>query len=252
MQNIIKNNFIGKKLVFVILLINSICLHTTYCQETGEDPKKKNSNEIPKDTLFIFKPISSLIDSSNTSQSYNSFRYYLDILFSGSGLGFGTTISKQYSSRISGFASLGISGFRNKDEFEDWVADTVLRQWVVKVPNKINRLYSIPISIGAKYKMVDEGVMENIFPFLNIGLGPSLVARIPYEDSFLSALPKVKFSFTLGGFVGIGTDIGTSSFSSTAINLRYYYIPINPGIESLLNDPIYDFGGFFITLNIKL
>lgn len=59
-------------------------------------------------------------------------------------------------------------------------------------------------------------------------------------------------NFTFGGFIGLGADIGNVNNPTIGVNLKYYFIPIKPSIESIINEPINDLGGFVITMNIIL
>ena len=240
-----------KNILLLFSLTQVLLIECSFAQLPGEEISKVSKAKL-KDSLYIFKPIAPLIDSVANLNAINSAKFSLDVLFSGSGLGFGATYSKQFGNKFGGFISLGISGFRNKDEFEQWVVDPIQNAYVLKVPNKINRLYNIPLTLGIKYRLLSEGVLDNVFPYLNSGVGPGLVINVPYEDTFFSDLPYTKMNFTFSGFIGLGADIGNVNNPTIGVNLKYYFIPIKPSIESIINEPINDLGGFVITMNIIL
>ncbi|MCC7437532.1 MAG: hypothetical protein IT211_03445 [Armatimonadetes bacterium] len=195
------------------------------------------------DTLFIFTPVAPLIDTVRKSSEVDDL-VGIDVLFSNSGFGAGGFYQRKVSSNLSLFVNLGVTGSRTKDELDEW------NGYEYRVPNKVNRLYTFPLMIGLRQRLFAERLSDEFRPFLNAGAGPSLVLALPYEHSFFSSFGYATARVTGGGFVGLGADFGESS-PAVGVNLRYYIIPISPGIESLKDEPIKDFGGLFLTLNIS-
>lgn len=236
---------------FVTMLVALLVLGCAYSmaqvtgKPTGSVPGSvPGTSSIPADTLFIFKPARPLIDSISISAEYHSALGF-DALFSNSGFGAGGYYQHNYSPNLSGFVNLGITGSRKTDEFEEYDSET--NDW--RVPGKVNRLYTFPLTFGLRYRLFDEVLVDNFRPYVNIGAGPTMIVALPYEYEFLKSLGHANFYFTGGGFFGVGAEIGGSR-PLLGVNLRYYYIPLHPGVESLRGDPITDFGGLFLTMNV--
>jgi opacity protein-like surface antigen len=211
---------------------------------SGHGGTVEGGTPIPDDTLFVFEPARPLIDSLGVLTEASDV-YGFDLLFSNSGFGAGGFYQHNYSQRLAGFIDLGITGSRKTDEFDQY--DASRRDW--RVPGKVNRLYTLPLTIGLRYRVFDEVLVDNFRPYINAGVGPSMIVALPYQYEFFSSFGHAKFAFTAGGFVGIGAEIGGSR-PVLGVNLRYFYIPLKPGLESIENDPITDFGGLFLTMNV--
>jgi len=232
----------------LVVLLAIACIRAT-AQVTGEpagSPPKPvtGTSSIPDDTLFIFQPARPLIDSVGISAEYHDALGF-DVLFSNSGFGVGGFYQHNYSTKLSGFINLGITGSRSGDEFEEY--DSYANDW--RVPGKINRLYTFPLTLGVRYRLLDEVLVDNFRPYVNAGVGPTMIVALPYAYEFFKSFGHARAYFTGGGFVGIGAEIGGSK-PLLGVNLRYFYIPIRPGVESLRNNPITDFGGLFLTMNV--
>ena len=168
-----------------------------------------------------------------------------DFLFSNSGFGAGIFYQRNFSSTFSGFVNLGFTGSRTKDEFPQWNYETNAPE----VPNKVNRLYTMPLVVGLRYRLFEGELSEEFRPYINAGLGPSMIIALPYEYEFFTSMGHASTYFTAGTFVGFGAEFGDGA-TLMGVNLRYFYIPMEPGVESLRNEPISDFGGFFLTFNL--
>jgi hypothetical protein len=238
-----------KKNLLAIVTLLLLALAPATAQVTGE-PSGTGRGEpateptVPDDTLFLFQPARPLIDSVGVLTEASDV-YGVDLLFSNSGFGAGGFFQHNYSSRLSGFVDLGITGSRKSDEFEQY--DASAREW--RIPGKVNRLYTFPLTVGVRYRVFDNVLVDNFRPYLTAGVGPSMIVALPYSYDFFSSFGHAKFTFTGGGFLGIGAEIG-GSHPILGVNLRYFYIPLKPGLESIQNDPITDFGGLFLTMNV--
>ncbi len=199
---------------------------------------------IPDDTLFIFEPARPLIDSLGISAEYDD-AMGIDILFSNSGFGGGGFYQHNYSQKLAGFVNIGLTGSRSRDEFEEY--DSNEQDWLV--PGKVNRLYTIPLTVGLRYRLLENVIVDNFRPYMNIGAGPTMIVALPYAYGFFKSFAHARAYFTGGGFIGVGAEIGGSK-PVLGVNLRYFYIPLRPGLESVQGDPITNFGGLFLTMNI--
>lgn len=235
--------------ILCVLLLALACASAANAQVTGvphgaPTDLPEESPGVPRDTLFVFSPARPLIDSTGMPDNQRDILGF-DLLFSNSGFGIGGFYQHNYTQTLAGFVNLGLTGSRNRDELEQY--DYELQDW--RVPGKINRLYTLPLTIGLRYRLLDEVLVDNFRPYVNLGVGPSMVVALPYDYSFFASFGHAKAYFTGGGFFGIGAEIGGSR-PLLGVNIRYYYIPLRPGVESLSDDPITDFGGLFLTMNV--
>ena len=144
-------------------------------------------------------------------------------------------------------ANFFISGLRNTDEWEYWDWNT--GQWVV--PNKINRLFLIPTTIGYTRILFANALGGSFKPFASVGVGPSFIFATPYNKGWFEAWKDVNVLTRFGGFIGIGGYFRTIGSSIANINIKYYYIPVGDnGIESIQGLPIYNAGGVVLSLSI--
>jgi len=183
----------------------------------------------------------------------------VDLLISSGGVGLGGFYRRQLSETIYGFASFSISEAKDDREIE-FVDPFTFQKFT---PGKINRFLVLPLLFGAQYRLFRDAILENFRPYLTAAMGPSIVYTSPYVEreeispgvtrtrqiDFFKALGRGQAHYTVGGYVGIGAFFGFERKSLVGINLRYYFVPIQGGIESLEDVKKKDFGGFFITLN---
>jgi hypothetical protein len=243
-----------KQFIIVLILlavrVASVIAQTSPAS-TGSTDARAAEASVAADSLFIFQPARPLIDTLGITGNYED-SWGADILFSNSGFGIGAFYLRNLSSNLSGFIDLGITGSRQSDEFEQLVntGDPDYPQ-DLRVPNKVNRLFTFPLTVGVRYRLLENVLADNLRPYINAGVGPTMIVALPYNYDFFPSIPHASVHFTGGGFVGLGADVGGKK-PSLGINVRYYYIPFKPGLESIRNEPITDFGGLFLTLNVGL
>lgn len=201
-----------------------------------------------KDSTLIFespdqeftKPIPSAMDDA----------WGVDILLSNNGFGLAGFYRHQYSRDLFGTVTLGVAESKDDNEVEyfDYWGQSY-------IPGKINRFLLIPLHVGVQYRLFADDITDSFRPYLNAGVGPSVVLASPYNREYFNSLGYARAHYTVGGYVGIGAFFGSDIGSLSGINLRYYFVPFSSGIESLqdINGRIgkkKDFGGFFITINL--
>jgi len=201
-----------------------------------------------KDSTIIFespeqeftKPVQSPLDDA----------WGVDILLSNNGFGIGGFYRHQYSRDLFGTVTLGIAESKDDNEVEyyDWYGQSY-------VPGKINRFLLVPVHVGIQYRLFAEDITDSFRPYVNAGVGPTLVLAAPYEKEYFNSLGYARSHYTLGGYIGIGAFFGSDMGSLSGINMRYYFIPFSSGIESLQDvsgriGRKKEFGGFFITINL--
>ncbi len=220
-------------------------------QETGDDPVSPGERPASADTIattMVFtspRPLLALAESKDALHD----AWGLDILFSGNGFGLGAFYYREFSETLFGFAHLGISGVQSTDEFEEF--DPFSQQWIV--PNKINRLFMFPMTVGVQYRLFEGEITENFRPFVQAGIGPTLIMATPYSKEFFSSFSDATFYVKPGGFVGAGLYFGDSQKNLTGAHIRYYFIPFGgDGLESVQGFPINNFGGIFLSLSVGI
>ncbi len=244
--------FVMKRLLTIPLFFLLIAV-TLRAQVPGVPPSVPDLPEsVPaEDSTYIFKPARPLIDS-NALRTKLDNAFGLNVLFSNSGYGLGFFYEHKLASTLSAFIDLGISGARKGDEFEVYNTDpNSVHFRTYYVPNKIHRVWHVPLTVGLKKGVFTDVFFNNFRPFINAGAGGSIVMTTPYDQTFFSAFGDAEFHLAPGGFIGIGAEF-TEKSPGPAFNARYYYLPITPGVESLIDEPINDFGGLYLMLNVPL
>lgn len=174
--------------------------------------------------------------------------YGLDILFSEGGFGLGTFYRHQISEKFTGFVDFSISEAKDENEFEyiDIFGQTY-------TAGKKNRVFLLPINFGFQYRLFENVLYDNLRPYINFGVGPSIVLTTPYETEFFKAFGKAQAHYALGGYIGLGANFGIDKSSLVGINVRYYLIHFfGDGVESLENRPHKNLGGIFLAINLGI
>ncbi|MBP6673095.1 MAG: hypothetical protein KA247_08095 [Bacteroidetes bacterium] len=218
-----------------------------------------------KDSTIIFaSPDADILAPVHTEQ--NS-AWGVDILLSNNGFGFAGFYRHQYSRDLFGTLTLGIAESKDDNEVEyfDYWGQSF-------VPGKINRFLMMPVMVGAQYRLFADDITDSFRPYINGGVGPTVVLASPYDREFFSSLSYGRAHYTMGAYIGVGAFFGADMGSLSGINIRYYYVPFPNGIESLQDPDVlvspgigetftpyvipgkirkkHDFGGFFITINL--
>ena len=223
---------------------------TSHAQVPGGEPSDApGTSTVPDDTLFIFSPARPLIDSSGIRTDLPS-AFGGSLLFSSSGYGVGLFYERKFSPTLSGFVDVIISGLRRGDELEVYNnnPESVHYQSFF-VPGKVNRLWQAPAMIGVRKELFRNLFFENFRPFGSAGVGVSTVLATPYDQTFFKAFGSAEWRFAPGGFVAVGAEV-TGKDPGPGFAIRYYLLPLSPGVESMEGEPITDLGGIFLTLSI--
>jgi len=168
-----------------------------------------------------------------------------DLLIGESGFGFGGFYRKELSTKFTLFADVSISEAKDEREIEyiDYLGQTF-------VVGKKNRVFQIPINAGLQYRLFENELTDNLRPYINAGVGPTILLTTPYADEFFSAFGKTQVHYAAGGYFGFGANFGLDKSNLFGINLRYYIIQvIGDGVEILNNRFKKNINGFFVTIN---
>lgn len=237
------------KILILACLFLIMAASNSSAQQTGADKPEFNP-----DTVFTFQSPRPLLILEDLNDALTR-AWGFDLIFSGNGFAGGVFWQKQLQEGMQGFVDLYISGAKNSDEFEMY--DINSRQSFI--PDKINRLYMFPLMFGASYRLFRNKVIGSFIPFITAGAGPTFILSTPYVDeannnefvSFFDSFGSAKFFTRFGGFIGIGADIETTPTNISNVAIRYYFIPFGgAGLESIMDLPITDFGGLFLSLSI--
>lgn len=212
-----------KKLLFAAIII--IPLLNVNAQEIGELAPDKKPEIFPKNTLG------------------------LDVMFSEGGFGLGGFYRRQFSEKITGFTDISVS--EAKDEREIQYFDYYTNQ--TYTVGKKNRVFIIPVNFGIQYRLFENVLYDNLRPYLNAGVGPSMVLTTPYSKEFFNAFGDARLKVAAGGYFGLGANFGLDKSSLVGINVRYYIIQFfDKGVESLTGKFNKTLGGFFLTINLGM
>lgn len=172
----------------------------------------------------------------------------MDIMFGEAGFGLGGFYRKQLSMKWTVFADISLSEAKDDREFEYY--DIFGQSFII---GKKNRVFTIPLNLGLQYRLFENVIYDNLRPYINFGVGPTLVLTTPYEEEFFSAFSYTQTKTALGGYLGFGANFGLDKSSLIGLNFRYYYTHFfDEGVESLYGRYRKDIGSFFVTLNIGL
>lgn len=168
-----------------------------------------------------------------------------DMLIGESGFGFGGFYRKELSTEFTVFADFSIS--EAKDEREIEYVDIYGQTFTA---GKVNRVFQIPFTVGAQFRIFKNQLTDNLRPYINVGIGPTIALATPYDQEFFKAFSYAKPYYAVGGYVGFGANFGLDTKNLFGINMRYYYMQfLDEGVEILYNRYRESLGGFYITLN---
>ena len=168
-----------------------------------------------------------------------------DLLIGESGFGFGGFYRKELSTEFTVFVDVSIS--EAKDEREIEYIDIYGQSFTV---GKVNRVFQIPFTLGAQFRIFENQLTDNLRPYINLGIGPTIALTTPYDQEFFKAFSYAKPYYAVGGYIGFGANFGLDTKNLFGINMRYYYMQfLDEGVEILYNRYRDSLGGFYITLN---
>ncbi len=154
-----------------------------------------------------------------------------DLLIGESGFGFGGFYRRQLSTKFTVFGDVSIS--EAKDEREIEYVDPYGQTFTV-----------------AQFRLFENELTDNLRPYINAGVGPTIALTTPYEEEFFRAFSYSQTHYAVGGYAGFGANFGLDQKSLIGINVRYYYTQfLDEGVEILTGKYHKQLSGFFITLN---
>lgn len=196
-----------------------------------------------KDTSIVFEPSMDLRQQAGTKFDKTSY-FGPNILFSDHGVALGIFYNYAITQDMYLATQLFIGGVHNTDEYELWDPEA----YDYRVPNKVNRLYQMPVSAGLKYNLFSSFMSKKLQPYLSAGGGFDVIMATPYSKEFFSAFGDAMTYIRPLWYFGVGIDIA-SGRSAINFNMTYYHIPFgDKGLESIKNKPITNFGGVFLGL----
>ncbi len=212
-----------------------IFLNLLHAQDKKGKPPSMRDSIIVYDSPSDFR----LVDTVGFKKAWG-----IELSVANNGFAFGTFY--RYNLRNVYSIQTNINFMTAKDENEVEYIDPWTGQTFV--PNKVNRIMVLPISLSFQYRLFKDALADNFRPFLAIGAGPTLIFTTPYEKEFFSSLKYGRTHYTVNFYVSVGAYIGLDPRTISGLSVRYYFIPYPKGIESLRNRPIKEFGGINLTL----
>ena len=196
-------------------------------------------------TSFLFAQEIGEIAPPKPPEIFPSNAWGFDLMIGESGFGVGGFYRKQLSTKFTLFADVSIS--EAKDEREVEYIDYYGQTFTI---GKKNRVFQIPFNFGAQYRLFENELADNLRPYINVGVGPTIALTSPYAEEFFRAFSYAQTHYALGGYAGFGANFGLDKNNLIGLNVRYYYIEfLDEGVE-ILNGRFKDYiGGFYITLN---
>ena len=180
-----------------------------------------------------------------TPEIFPSNAWGFDILLGESGFGFGGFYRHELSTKFTLFGDFSFSESKDQREFE--YIDYYGNSFTV---GKINRVFQIPVNFGAQYRLFEKELTDNLRPYINAAVGPTVVLTTPYEEEFFNAFGSTVVHFAAGGYVGFGANFGLDKSNLIGLNFRYYHIQFfDEGVESLEGRFNKTIGGFYVTIN---
>lgn len=171
----------------------------------------------------------------------------LNIIFSEGGIGFGTFYKHNLSNKLTFLTDLSMS--ESKDDQEITRIDPFTLQPFTLF--KKNRIFVLPLILGLQYRLFANELYDNLRPYINFGVGPTMVLTTPNNKEFFKAFGDAHAKYTLGGYIGFGANFGINKSNLVGLSVRYYYIHLfDEGVEGLVGKFRKDLGGIFLTINI--
>lgn len=158
----------------------------------------------------------------------------VDLMFSEGGFGLGTFYRKSFNTNLTGFVDFSISESKEEREIE------YIDYWGRRITlNKKNRALLLPVNFGVQYRLFTRTLTDSFRPYLTGAIGPTMVLESPFiKDGkpidFFEAFKYARMKYTLGGYVGFGSDIGITPNHLLSLSVRYYIVHLlGEGIENL-------------------
>jgi len=171
----------------------------------------------------------------------------LDIMIGEGGFGLGGFYRYEYTNEITGFVDLSISESKSEREIQRYS----IFGYPLPIEGKINRVFLLPLNFGIQYRMFYGTLTDNLRPYLNAGVGPTLIISTPAQEEFFRSFGSAKTKFGFGGYVGIGANIGNNTSNLTGVNIRYYLQQLfGDGIEQYKDDFKKTLGQVTLTITI--
>lgn len=228
-----------KLLLVFLLFFNSTIL---FSQSKGED----SSPNVSYDSVFIFTPVRPLLGDTVVVNS--ELTNFLELTLSDNGYSIGYYATKELNSIFSVTGSVFFSGARNTDELEFF--DPFTGQFFI--PGKINRLFMLPVTLGIRSYLFPAELSKEFKPFLQANVGMNVIISNPYALGFFEAWEEATVYFRPVIALGFGASF-SNRIRPLEISLRYQYSPFGgEGLESIIRNPIKNFGGLYISLGISL
>ncbi len=172
----------------------------------------------------------------------------LDLLFSDGGFGLGGFLRRSINTKFSAFADLSFSESKGDREFEyyDYWGRPIIF-------GKENRVFVVPLVLGLQYRLFEKYLTDNLRPYVNGGIGPTLIITTPFEEEFFNSFKYAQFHYGVGGYIGFGADFGLSQKNLLGLNIRYSYTSFLSGeVENMTGQVASEVHALFVAIRLGI
>lgn len=167
----------------------------------------------------------------------------LNIALTNSGFGLGGYLMRSVSTTSSFLADFMITTVKDEREqrFFNFFGESI-------IPNKENYLHVLPVQIGLQKRLFKDSIEDNFRPYFHVSAGPTLGWVSPYYDDengngrrdvneniydIISAFPKGRAEYGMGGTIAIGAHFGISKKVTQGIRFGYTFQWFPAGVQLL-------------------
>lgn len=167
----------------------------------------------------------------------------LNIALTNSGFGLGGYLMRSVSTTSSFLADFMITTVKDEREqrFFNFFGESI-------IPNKENYLHVVPVQLGVQKRLFKESIEDNFRPYVHVAAGPTLGWVSPYYDDdngngrrdinediydIISAFPKGRAEYGVGGTIAIGAHFGISRKVTQGIRFGYSFQWFPSGVQLL-------------------
>ncbi len=160
-------------------------------------------------TSFLFSQEIGELAPPKPPLVFPSNAWGFDLMIGESGFGFGGFYRKQLSTKFTIFGDVSIS--EAKDEREIEYIDIYGQTFTI---GKQNRVFQIPVTLGAQFRLFENELTDNLRPYINAGVGPTIALTTPYAEEFFKAFSYSQTSLCSWWICGIWSKLRFGSKES--------------------------------------
>lgn len=145
------------------------------------------------------------------------------VTFSTIGGGAGSKVKWGDRESIQNFFSFEVSGVRGEDEYTTYVYDPSYYGYRPIKVNQRRYMLLVPLMFGMQKRLLKDSIENNFRPFLDFEAGPVVGIKFPVGYGFSNNVEKGRMGLTLGGFLGLGVEIGEVKNNAYVFSIGYRF-----------------------------